>query len=223
MPHRRGPGPELWRASPIVLAVTRLFAGLERLSLARLVAPPRHPSLAMSTRQRMRRIDAYIMGWLVLDLAAAAATVTGVPALSVIAAALAAYRLLDIGQAVGNVAIFDNLRHGPGRISVAFVERTLLLLLLNYLEVAICFGVLYSVVPDALAGASTWFDPFYFSVVTQTTLGFGDVRPVGAGKALAAVHGMTGVVFGILVLSRFLVLLPVIATAVEDEQDLDAG
>jgi hypothetical protein len=30
---------------------------------------------------------------------------------------------------------------------------------------------------DYQGSAHTWFTPFYFSVVTYTTLGFGDVKP----------------------------------------------
>ena len=44
-------------------------------------------------------------------------------------------------------------------------------------------------------GAPTWFTPYYYSVVTFTTLGFGDVRPVGAtGEILAVVEVVIGYV-----------------------------
>ncbi|MGB6482735.1 MAG: potassium channel family protein [Candidatus Acidiferrales bacterium] len=68
-----------------------------------------------------------------------------------------------------------------------------------------CAGVLlgFSFLYEALGvikPVSGWFDYFYFSVVTFTTLGYGDVHPVGlAGKALACVEVIFGfVMFGVL-------------------------
>src|SRR3984893_17002493 len=42
------------------------------------------------------------------------------------------------------------------------------------------YGVIYRIFPHILDykdSANTWFTPYYFSIVTYTTLGFGDVRP----------------------------------------------
>jgi hypothetical protein len=42
------------------------------------------------------------------------------------------------------------------------------------------YGVIYRIFPNILDykdSANSWFTPYYFSVVTYTTLGFGDVRP----------------------------------------------
>jgi uncharacterized protein YjbI with pentapeptide repeats len=45
------------------------------------------------------------------------------------------------------------------------------------------------------SSANTWFTPFYFSVVTFTTLGFGDVRPASlAGELLTASEVVLGYV-----------------------------
>jgi hypothetical protein len=48
--------------------------------------------------------------------------------------------------------------------------------------------------------ASHWFDYFYFSIVTFTSLGYGDIHPIGfAGKAIACVEIVSGLVmFGLL-------------------------
>jgi uncharacterized protein YjbI with pentapeptide repeats len=48
---------------------------------------------------------------------------------------------------------------------------------------------------DYRQSANTWFTPYYYSVVTFTTLGFGDVRPAGAvGEILAAFEVVVGYV-----------------------------
>jgi len=45
---------------------------------------------------------------------------------------------------------------------------------------AFIYGVIYRIFPGILDykdSANSWFTPYYFSIVTYTTLGFGDVRP----------------------------------------------
>jgi hypothetical protein len=45
---------------------------------------------------------------------------------------------------------------------------------------AAIYGAIYRIFPQILdyrGSANTWFTPYYFSIVTYTTLGFGDVRP----------------------------------------------
>ncbi|MHB0971795.1 MAG: potassium channel family protein [Thermoanaerobaculia bacterium] len=61
------------------------------------------------------------------------------------------------------------------------------------------FALLYASL-GLISPRSDWFDPFYFSVVTFTTLGYGDVHPVGIlGKMVASAESMAGLVmFGIL-------------------------
>ena len=45
---------------------------------------------------------------------------------------------------------------------------------------AAIYGAIYRIFPhilDYTNSANSWFTPYYFSIVTYTTLGFGDVRP----------------------------------------------
>jgi len=52
--------------------------------------------------------------------------------------------------------------------------------------------------------ANTWFTPYYFSIVTYTTLGFGDVKPHDlAGELLVSIE----VIFGYLTLGLLLAVL----------------
>jgi len=44
--------------------------------------------------------------------------------------------------------------------------------------------------------------PFYFSFVTQTTLGYGDVKPLGWTRLVAAVQVFIGVLLVTLILAR---------------------
>jgi hypothetical protein len=66
------------------------------------------------------------------------------------------------------------------------------------------FGLVYSLVPQVLSigdSANTWFTPFYFSIVTYTTLGFGDVKPATLwGELLVSSEVILGyVTLGLLV------------------------
>jgi hypothetical protein len=45
---------------------------------------------------------------------------------------------------------------------------------------AALYGLIYRVFPQILdyqGSANSWFTPYYFSLVTYTTLGFGDIKP----------------------------------------------
>lgn len=60
-------------------------------------------------------------------------------------------------------------------------------------------------------------DAVYFSVVTLTTVGYGDFYPMGAGRAIAAMQGLVGyVILGILVSAGFQVLRPTDEEKAED-------
>ena len=58
--------------------------------------------------------------------------------------------------------------------------RSLLRVALLSFGLAAIYGVIYRTFPQILDykdSAKTWFTPYYFSIVTYTTLGFGDVKP----------------------------------------------
>lgn len=58
--------------------------------------------------------------------------------------------------------------------------RSLLRVALLSFGLAGFYGVIYRVFPQILDykdSAKTWFTPYYFSIVTYTTLGFGDIKP----------------------------------------------
>ena len=58
------------------------------------------------------------------------------------------------------------------------------------------YGVIYRIFPHILDykdSANTWFTPYYFSIVTYTTLGFGDVRPATlAGEIIVSSEVILG-------------------------------
>ena len=62
--------------------------------------------------------------------------------------------------------------------------------------VAAIYGAIYRIFPDILDwrnSANSWFTPYYFSIVTYTTLGFGDVKPTTlAGEIIVSSEVILG-------------------------------
>lgn len=132
------------------------------------------------------------------------------------AGALVGWRIADIMQAAINIHVFDRLRRGSRPHQVATMARTLILSILNFIELAVCFGVVYAVCGNKLNGASEWIDPYYFSMVTQLTIGYGDIYPTGWLKAVAIMQGLCGFLFGLIVLSRLIALMPSLKPVLDD-------
>ena len=60
----------------------------------------------------------------------------------------------------------------------------------------VVFAAIYAIWPSTIKGINNVLDALYFSIVTITTLGFGDIFPSGpAGKVLVCMEAILGVVF----------------------------
>jgi hypothetical protein len=78
----------------------------------------------------------------------------------------------------------------------AILSTAIVLLMLHALE-AFLWALLYLVLP-AQAGLKNLHEAFYFSLVTFTTLGYGDITLNSRWQLLAGIEGMVGiVVFGL--------------------------
>ncbi len=83
-------------------------------------------------------------------------------------------------------------------------RRNILMLSLNYMEISMCFSVVYGGLHLLGEQAKTWFDYVYFSVVTSTTIGYGDMHPANAiGKGMVCVQALLVVAFIVLFLNFF--------------------
>lgn len=166
-----------------------------------------------ATIKRMRRVDLYVIVWCAVEFMLVCIAPHVHNWIRWFIATVAGLRLLEMWQAVVNLTLFDGLRLRRRRHQVASVERVVILQVLNFVELGVCFGLLYSVLPGTLLHAATWQDNYYFSFVTQTTLGYGDITPQGMGKIMAPLQALSGVLFGIIILARVMSLLPPISEA----------
>lgn len=207
--------------SPISYAVERVFHALALLSPERLAGPTRvriqaqHSeswSRLKAARRRGRRVEAYLCAWIAIEAAAVAfGTTCRNPWITGAFTALMAGRILDIIQITGNVSLFDRLKINWRYYYVENTVRTILLSLVNYLEFIVCFGFFYCVAGRGgrlLHFKDSAFDGYYFSGATQLTIGYGDIVPSGWIKYLSLFQGFLGFLYAILILGRFIALLP---------------
>jgi hypothetical protein len=181
--------------SLLAWAVERIFRGLQHLS------PASHFEIS-------RKIDYYISIWIGIGFVLALLSYLSWPTIprgfSYLLVPVAILRILDIVQATTNAGIFDQL--GTKYQEVEELTRSLVLLLVNYLEMIGWFGLIY--LTCELENASSFYDAFYFSVVTQLTVGYGDIHPVHIAKTVAGIQATLGWALTILILARFISSLP---------------
>ncbi len=224
---RRLLGKQLRDYSIITWFFERVFWLLHQLSPSRMVGGSRlahvnseafRENPKQATALRSRRKEAYILTWFAIELLLLLVTELEVGWPLWIPRVLATIRILDIFQSSVNLSVFDQLRTEE-RVVISSAVRTLVLSFLNYLELLICFGIVYVTMLSKLAGAESWMDAIYFSVVTQLTIGYGDIRPLGEARFVAAMQGLIAVAFTILILGRIVSVLPKIESVMKHSPD----
>ncbi len=83
-------------------------------------------------------------------------------------------------------------------------KRSMLLLFFNYIEIVFSFAVLYSCGNNMNHPFVGWYDPIYFSMVTSSSIGFGDYVPVTTyAKVLVSIQALFFLSFVVLFLNFF--------------------
>jgi voltage-gated potassium channel Kch len=102
-------------------------------------------------------------------------------------------------------------------------RRIVILALHNYLEVVLWFAAFYRTFRDLYgpnaATLGSAVGAFYYSMVTTTTVGYGDVAPVtDQGRLVVTIHLAVGVFMSVVILARFVSYLPTPRTMDETER-----
>ena len=93
----------------------------------------------------------------------------------------------------------------PPHLFEGIITTAAVLLMLHIFE-AFLWAILYLQLP-AQAGLKNFHDAFYFSMITFTTLGYGDITLAQEWQLLTGVEGMVGiVVFGLTTAMLFAVI-----------------
>jgi len=121
-----------------------------------------------------------------------------------------------VGWVIGALAVIRIVEILGRTVDVTYVidpRRTLVLAGINYVELALCFGVIYALNYQCLHEASRPIarpiTAFYFSIITQLTIGYGDVYPRGLLRVVVAAQGLIAALFLILVFARAIGALPI--------------
>lgn len=205
----------------------RLFFSLQYVSPANIFFKTRKQSQesAKSPEERQQKflwrskqIERYVLTLLILEVAAFLVVAIPVRFLPTLALVIAAWRVLDLFQASINIAVLDHLRVRARSAYVASSVRTALLSLINFGESILCFAVIYAFDIRNLSGAVGRRDSLYFSVITQLTVGYGDLKPQGPLRLVAACQALLGFVLAVVLIARLISLLPPLKGFVESEE-----
>ncbi len=83
-------------------------------------------------------------------------------------------------------------------------RRNILMLFFNYLEISLCFAVIYASLHLLGDKPYSIMDYIYFSIVTSTTIGYGDMHPAShLGQITVCVQAIMVVAFIVLFLNFF--------------------
>jgi hypothetical protein len=170
--------------------------------------------------RRAHAIEFYMIGWLGLEFALVIfSCLWPLPFhVSLVFAVIGFLRIFEIVQVAVNVTLFDPLSGRPDE-RVASRARMVTLAGVNFIELLLCFGLIYANDYQRLAHAGRPLTAFYFSVITQLTIGYGDVYPTGWLRVVAATQGLVGLLFVLLVFGRFIASLRPIKGILDDDKD----
>lgn len=83
-------------------------------------------------------------------------------------------------------------------------RRATILLFLNYLEVVFTFAVFYASGPHLNRGLTHWSEAVYFSFVSSSTIGFGDLFPISSlGRSMVMLQSLFHISYIVLFINVF--------------------
>jgi hypothetical protein len=134
-------------------------------------------------------------------------------------------RLFEVIIVQINLLLFDEYRYKKDKwpYFITSFRRTVLLLIHNYIEIIVWFALIYRNSHDLFniknGCLNSFWGSLYFSLVTMTTLGTGDITPnTSMGTFIVIIQTLIGIFMALLLLARFVALLPKTKSMDEFEQ-----
>lgn len=126
-------------------------------------------------------------------------------------------RIVDILQVNINMVLFDHLRLRKNEHYMASAVRTIINNLINYFELILCFGLIYTFNSSMMKDSTQWLDAFYLSISSQINISLADITPIYWNRLLVAIQGFIGFFFGLLIFARVISILPHIKSVLETD------
>jgi Ion channel len=95
---------------------------------------------------------------------------------------------------------------------IVSTKRNLLFAFIHYIELIICFASIYANFPQKLKISSDSDDKLvylYFSNISQLTIGYGDITPLGFIRFVVSFQGMIGLLIVALTIGKFVGMIPI--------------
>ena len=208
---------EVWARIFAILGVLSLFTAIRNVV----------PRLKAS----YRFVEYYVIGNTALSLGALAIVTwrrdVGETLLLAVVTGYGVYRTFEIFVYQVNVLLFDQYRveSAGGKYAVKGYRRIVILLLHNCLEIVCWFGVVYMwfyrsghIVLPAGSPEPTFFRVFHESLLVMFSLSPAVSLPASdAGLAVLSVQAIIGLFMTLMVLARFIAVLPTPESMDEDE------
>jgi hypothetical protein len=143
--------------------------------------------------------DIYVLSWWVILFGSLVLATQGVAWFVWLVLVVCAYRYIEILSVLLSILVRRFIKHTPRGQGLASGNRTLLLIVLNGLEIFLIFAVFYICLQELWQPIAIFdgpklgiLDSVYYSVVTGTTLGYGDISAVcGISKLFSILEVLT--------------------------------
>jgi hypothetical protein len=166
--------------------------------------------IVVESNRRAKKVDTFIViCFLVSSFLIALIHIIAIEAVRYIAVLFFAWRISDVVCAAIRVILFDRISY-PGKNRVVSTKARIVTLgFLNFIELGVCFGGIYSCFPQLIySDHRDFLQAFHLSFISQITIGYGDVYPLGWLRPVTWLQGLSGIIILTLLVARYIGLLP---------------
>jgi potassium channel LctB len=143
--------------------------------------------------------------------------------LAVILLFFIAYRAIRLFLDISSGQITTDIKRGPFGTFMVLLSSVFVMIVIFakiYSVIGLSAGTMTTKTGEIIINTTTdFYDCLYSSVVTWTTLGYGDLTPIGLGRVYAAVEALTGYVVMSVMIAALISLSEILHIKKETEKD----